>query len=119
MASNPAEISAHTLILHSNSVEGATVVQCRGRLTTETTSILKAEVKSMMPHTKRIILDLNELVRMDSSGLGTLVSLYVSAKSAGCELSLINMSKPIRDLLGLSHLLTVFESCGRYGTKVG
>ena len=49
---------------------------------------------------------------MDSSGLGTILSSYVSAKSAGCELRLENPSKNIRDLLKMTHLASVFESYG-------
>jgi anti-anti-sigma regulatory factor len=44
---------------------------------------------------------------MDSAGLGTLVALYISSKNANCELYLANLSKPVRDLLGLSHVLSL------------
>jgi anti-anti-sigma factor len=56
---------------------------------------------------------------MDSTGLGTLVRLYVSAKSAGCTLLLFNVGKPIRRLLGLTHLLSVFEVIGNNNIKCG
>jgi anti-sigma B factor antagonist len=41
-------------------------------------------------------------------GLGTLVRLYVSAKSAGSCIELINLGKQIRELLGITNLITVF-----------
>jgi anti-sigma B factor antagonist len=41
-------------------------------------------------------------------GLGTMVRLYVSAKRAGSCVELINFGKQIRELLGLTHLLSVF-----------
>jgi anti-anti-sigma regulatory factor len=47
-----------------------------------------------------------------------LVRLYVSAKSAGCELELINLGKRIRELLGVTHLLSVFAICGEQGIKM-
>ena len=81
----------------------------------ESAPLLKAEVKCLIAPQKRVILDLQEVVQMDSSGLGALVALYISSKASNCEFQVVNMSKPIRDLLSLSNLLLLFESCGRYG----
>jgi len=92
-------------------------VLCTGRLTSETSVLLKTEVKALLLVKRRVILDLTELGYMDSAGLGTLVGLYISAKKAGCELQLVNLSPRIRELLGMSHLLSVFEACGRQGTR--
>ncbi|MGH9709099.1 MAG: STAS domain-containing protein, partial [Candidatus Acidiferrales bacterium] len=96
--------------LYTSNLEDELTVRCVGRLTVEQAGILKEHVKSMIPQKKRIILDLNEITQMDSSGLGTLVSLYVSAKKGSCDLLLINYSKPVKDLLGLTNLLSVFEA---------
>ncbi len=59
------------------------VVRCHGRLVSGGTDILFTEVKPLIPESKRIVLDLTDLEYVDSTGLGTLVRLYVSAKSAG------------------------------------
>ena len=56
---------------------------------------------------------------MDGAGLGALVRLYVSAKSAGCVLELVNMGKSIRQLLGVTHLLSVLEAVGRNNIRMG
>ena len=45
---------------------------------------------------------------MDSSGLGTLVGLFVSARSAGCSLELMNLSHGIQKVLSRLNLLGVF-----------
>ena len=108
----------HQLKLNSYPCEDAIVVECAGRLTLEHAPRLKSEVKGMIPGQKRIILDLREVVFMDSSGLGTLVGLYISARNSGCRLELVNMSKAVRELLGMSQLLSVFEACGRYGMRM-
>ncbi len=118
MPAESTELPFHNLKLHSYAFEDATVVQCSGRLTLEHAARLKTEVKGMIPGHKRIILDLAELVFMDSSGLGTIVGLYISARGSGCRIELVNMSKPVRELMGLSHLLDVFEACGRSGTRI-
>jgi anti-anti-sigma factor len=108
----------HQLKIKCYSLEDAMVVECAGRLTMEYAQDLKTEVKPLIAVHKWIILDLGEVAFMDSSGVGTLVGLYISAKNAGCKLEVCNMSKAVRDLLGMSHLLSVFEACGRYGMRM-
>ena len=101
--------------LDTSTWNDATVVKCFGSLTMEHCAVLAADVKKMIPHSKRIVLDLNEVTRMDSSGLGAIVGLYISARKVKCELLLINYNKSVRQLLGLTNLLSVFESCGQIG----
>jgi anti-sigma B factor antagonist len=117
MSTNPT-VSAHTLKLQTDAGDGATVVRCTGRLTIETSPILKTEVKALLPKRQQVVLDFTDLSYMDSAGLGTLVGLYISAKSAGCELQLVNLSPRIRELLSLTNVLGVFEHYGRYGTRM-
>jgi anti-sigma B factor antagonist len=73
---------------------------------------LHARVKPLLSETKRLVLDLGEVTFMDSIGLGTMVRLYVSAKSAGCGLELMHVGKHIREVLGITHLLGVFTLIG-------
>lgn len=93
-------------------------MRCRGKLVTGTTQILQAEVSKLISDSRRIILDLTDLTFMDSSGLGTLVRLYVSCKSAGCDLELINLGQRIRQLFEISNLLSVFTVVGEQGIRI-
>jgi len=95
------------------------VVCCCGRLVSGVNNHLYLEVGQLIPNCKRIVLDFTNLSHMDSTGLGTLVRLYVSAKSAGCALQLYNIGKPIRQLLGLTHLLSVLEVIGNNNIRCG
>src|SRR4029077_4577630 len=70
--------------VHSYSSEGATVVECHGKLTSENAPLLKAEVRGMIRAHARVLLDLKEVPLMDSSGLGTVMGLYVSARTNRC-----------------------------------
>jgi anti-sigma B factor antagonist len=106
------------LSLRSFVQEEATVVRCSGELTSSTTALLKTYVKGALPDTKRIILDFAHLSRVDSSGLGTIVGLYISAKNAGRKLEIVNLTPRVRELFGLSNLLSVFEACGQCGTRL-
>ena len=84
------------------------MVECHGRLNSSTTGILQGEVKPLLAQSKHVILDLTHLWQVDSMGLGALIALYVSAKGAGCRLELVNLSKKVRELLGMTNLLAVF-----------
>ena len=94
--------------------EDATVVECSGRLVSGGTDQLRSEVKGLFPHAKRVILDLTNVTQMDSMGLGAVVSLYASAKTAGCDLKLINLSKRVREIFRVTNLLSVFEVYGEH-----
>ncbi len=96
----------------------AIVVHCNGKLVAGVNDVLYLEVSKLLPATRRIVLDLNNLTRVDSMGLGTLVRLYVSARSAGCGLELINLGKPIRLLLGTTGLMKVFAVLGESGVRM-
>ena len=96
----------------------AFVVHCNGRLVAGVHDVLYVRVCQLMPDSKRIVLDLTELTRVDSMGLGTLVRLYVSARSAGCSLELINLGKQVRQLLGTAGLMKVFADIGENNIKM-
>jgi anti-sigma B factor antagonist len=119
MATNPSKVPTPRLKLDVHTTEDATVVRLSGRLTRDDAATFKEEVKGLIPQTKRLVLDLSEVAYMDSSGLGAVVGVYVTAKKAGCDLQLINLSKRVRELLGLTNLLSVFETTGQYFIKMG
>ena len=116
--SDLAVVSTPGLSLHIATHADAVVVKCRGSLTFENSDFVKREVKTRIPEKGRLVLDLSAVTRMDSSGLGTLVGLYLSARSRRCDFDLINLNKQIRDLLSMSNLLSVFETCGRHGIRM-
>lgn len=115
----PDEASASLLTLDIVRKGNVAVVRCRGKLVAGASDILYTKVRQLIPDSKRIVLDLTELTHMDSMGLGTLVRLYVSARSAGCTLELINLGKRIRQLLGMTNLLAVFTTIGEQGITIG
>jgi anti-anti-sigma factor len=96
---------------------GVAVVLCHGRLVSGVDGVLYTSVRGLIPDNKRIILDLSDLKHTDSMGLGTLVRLYVAARSAGCRFELMHLSKQIRYLLGLTNLFGVFTVIGENGVK--
>jgi anti-sigma B factor antagonist len=95
------------------------IIRCHGKLIAGLDDVLYTNVKQLLPDSKRIVLDLTDLIRMDSMGLGTLVRLYVSARAAGCSLELVNLSKQVRLLLKTANLLSAFSTVCEYGIKMG
>jgi anti-sigma B factor antagonist len=93
-------------------------IRCRGRLVYGVGHILYSQVCQLLPQTKHLVLDLGDLTTMDSMGLGTLVRIYVSTKSAGCTLELIHLGTRIRELLGVAGLLSVFRVIGENGVPM-
>jgi anti-sigma B factor antagonist len=114
----PDEAAVSRLTLEVERTGDAAVVRCSGKLVAGVTDFLYTKVSQLIPDTKQIVLDLTDLTHMDSMGLGTIVRLYVSAKSAGCDLELINLGKRIQKLLGITGLFKVFTTCGEYGIKL-
>jgi anti-anti-sigma factor len=118
MSAEPAPFSASGFAMRTETSDDATVVFCAGRLTSEHSDTLKKHARDLVPHAKRLVLDFKEIARMDSSGLGALVGIYVSARKANCDFLLINYNNSIKDLLGITNVLSMFEDCARTGMRL-
>jgi anti-anti-sigma factor len=103
--------------LETHRTNDCMTVACHGKLTFEHAPQLRNKVRTLIPDEKHIILDLKEVPFMDSSGLGVLATLYVSARTRNCKIELANANPALRSLLGMTNLLSLFESAGRYGGK--
>jgi anti-sigma B factor antagonist len=76
----------------------------------EETSVLREKVKSLLGEgNRKIVLNLSNVTRIDSKGLGALVAVYYSAKSAGASLQLCNLGPRLNEMLRVTNLDTVFE----------
>ena len=88
-----------------------TTLKCHGKLVSETAGQLKELVKPMIPQRGRIVIDLSDVAYLDSSGLGSLVGLKVSAVKEGyCRLELVNMSPRVMELLRITNLAQMFST---------
>jgi anti-sigma B factor antagonist len=110
MAANPLSTPQRTLTIDRLvSDDGFPTLVCRGRITEETSSVFKSEVKAQAPGHQYLMADLAEVDFVDSSGLGAVVAAYMSARSAGCELKLTNVHPRVKDLLNISRLAALFD----------
>jgi len=98
------------LRMSTRSIEGVLVVDCSGRLVFgEESASLRDMVKKLLSESPKLVMNLREVNHIDSGGLGTLVSLYTTARNAGGAVKLASLSKRVGDLLQITKLLTIFE----------
>ena len=99
MAANSVPIQK--LELTTEKTATGAVVHCSGRITSDTTRLLKTTVKPLFLESKTVVLDMMNVNYVDSSGLGTIFGLHVSANTANCQLQLTNLNKLLKDLFSM------------------
>jgi anti-sigma B factor antagonist len=98
------------LRMSTRQVDGVLVVDCSGRVMFgEESASLRDMVKKLLAESPKVVLNLREVNYIDSGGLGTLVSLYTTARNAGGAVKLARLSQRVGDLLQITKLLTIFE----------
>ena len=102
MATNPAPISVLDLTTERTPTE--ITVKCAGKITSDTSQSLKTAVKPLFSESKTVVLDLTNVTYMDSSGLGAIVGLFISAKAAKSQLKLINLNEHLKEIFSITRL---------------
>lgn len=92
-------------------VGDVTILKLEGRLVLEESEIpLRDYVNRLVADGRvRIVLDMRNVTRLDSAGIGMLVSKYLTACSKGGNLKLLQPTVHSRYLLEITKLSTVFE----------
>lgn len=99
-----------SLKVETRQVDGVTVVACHGRIVLgEESAGMRDTLKRALTSSKHLVLDLSGVSYIDSSGLGTLVGVYSSARGTGADIKLAGLNQRLRDLLQITKLVTVFE----------
>jgi anti-sigma B factor antagonist len=107
MAANANPISELSFEVSKNAE--TTLVRCNGKIVSGTSNELQSTVRALIPGTKKLVLDLTKVSYMDSSGLGALVGIYLTARRQECELGLINLNQRLKELFRITKLATIFE----------
>lgn len=99
------------LEIKERSVGDVVILELQGRITIGEGSVqLRDAVSQLLSNNRQqIILNLEGVSYVDSSGIGELVSRYTTTKNQGGQLKLLKLPKKIKDLLMITKLLTVFE----------
>ena len=99
-----------SLDIRESSREGVDILSLKGRLTVGEASAVRDKVTAVLAagHAN-VILNLDHVEYIDSTGLGALVICFTSLKKAGGALKLVNPNKRNVELLLLTKLHTIFE----------
>ena len=99
-----------SLDIHESSREGVVILSLKGRLTVGEASAVREKVTSVIAQGHvNVILNLDGVEYIDSTGLGAMVICFTSLKKAGGALKLVNPNKRNVELLLLTKLHTIFE----------
>jgi anti-sigma B factor antagonist len=105
----PSSIPSPDLELTIEKNGDETTIRGTGKITSASADYFQTTIRGAIPGNKKIVLDLTGVEYIDSSGLGALVSVYMAAGRAHCELELANPKPRVRDLLKITKLSTIFE----------
>ena len=89
--------------------EKVTFVHCTGQVDVETWSEFSVVARALISEGKPIRVNLANVTRVDSTGIGALVGIWTAAKRRNCDLKYINASKRIEDVVRVSALLGMLE----------
>jgi anti-sigma B factor antagonist len=89
-----------------------TILDMDGKITIgEGSTALRAAVRRLAEEgKKKLLLNLEKVNYMDSTGLGELIASYTTISRDGGQLKLLQLSSKIQDLLVITKLLTVFDT---------
>jgi anti-sigma B factor antagonist len=101
----------NTMNIIERKLDDVAVLDLEGRFILGGASQFKRRVEAHIEGGgRKLIVNLAKLVYMDSSGLGELVSCYLSMQLAGGEIKLIHLNDRLTNLLVTTKLMTVFET---------
>ena len=102
-------------------IGGTTILDLSGDITFgEGNLMLRRAIRSALSkNKKKITLNLGNVCYLDSSGIGELISGLVATNRVGGQLTLINMTPRIEELLCICKLSPIFDVCKNEVEAVG
>src|ERR1044072_3971984 len=100
-----------SLNVKTRKVGSVVVIDLSGRLTIGEPVLLLRETlrKNVSDGVRQFVLNLGDVSYIDSSGLGELVSAYTTVRNRQGDVTLLNLTAKVKDLLQMTKLLTAFE----------
>jgi anti-sigma B factor antagonist len=91
--------------------DGVTILDLKGKITIGVGDVaLRNAVQEVInAGNTKVIINLQDVTTMDSSGVGELVSAYTTATNRGAKLRLENLPAKVSDILHITQLITVFD----------
>ena len=98
------------LNLRREALGHTTVLHCSGRIVFPDADALHTAVLQL-PRSRKLVLDLADVITVDAAGLGIFMSLYRWAKRTRTELKLMNLGAKLQTLLEVTKLNIALQSC--------
>ena len=99
------------LSMNSRPVGDVVVMQCNGRIVAGAEVFsLQAQVAEVLPKHSDVVLQLEHVDFIDSSGLGALVRLVSTARTKGGDIKLCGLQQRVKTTLEMTNLLSLFET---------
>ena len=97
------------LQLNTRTSGDVVIVDCIGKIVyCEEAASLRGYVLGLLNRYHEIVLDLSGVTRIDSHGIGTLVSLWASAPKSSGDLKLAAPASCVLDAFTITHLMSLF-----------
>jgi anti-sigma B factor antagonist len=93
--------------------DDVTIMDLQGRLTISggESELLSGHLKELVAKgVRKLLLNMGDLLQVDSSGVGIIIETYVSLKRHGGELKILCPSGRVLQVLNVFHLLDIFPS---------
>jgi len=95
----------------SREVGDIAIIDVVGKITMGEGNVMLREIVREMSDKgiKKILLNLQGVGYVDSSGIGELVRTFTTVRSKGGQVKLFNLSKPVQELLEITKLYAIFD----------
>jgi len=99
------------LYIHERRERDVAVLDLKGRIRISGgTLALHRSIRCLVEEGKtRILLNLAGVTHIDSTGLGELISSYVTVSNKGGLIKLVHLTERLKDIMTITKLLTVFD----------
>ncbi len=105
------------LVLNQRTVGPVTLLELNERLTIENVPELRDTVHDLAQHGHRsLLLDCSRITVVDSMGMGSLVSNWLSLRKQGGKMELLHPSARLREILqmvGMHKVIECFDDVGQ------
>ncbi len=100
------------LIISKRRIDGVMILDLSGGIRLgEENAYLHNTIRSLVSAgEKKVLLNLAEVSKIDSSGMGEMIAAWTTLQKNGGEVRLLNLTQSVAQLMMLTKLLTVFET---------
>ena len=99
------------LQITERAVGDVTILNLKGRLVLEECVTLRDAVDALVQQGRpKLVLDLRDVIYIDSAGLGMLVAKYMSVRRRGGDMKVVHATPRSLHVLEITHLDKVFET---------